>query len=101
MSRGNCPRNPDGTYNAIDSFNSANPIIDNAVKDAGNTPDSVFLIYDTKTTEGLHIFNQGIRLASNGAPLNTVPLCVNATDGSFRVGFEGRGLTVLLTDASS
>ncbi len=78
------------------AITSANPAIRNAVASPTTPPANIFLLDDKGAATPLQLFGDKIRLAAPSAPL-----CVNATAGKFRVGFEGGGQTVLLTDKST
>lgn len=85
----------DGIYAGSPSFTYANSHIQNEVRSPSTPPSNVFLIDDTGGTTPLQLFSKKIATKDPN-----MPLCVNATSGNFRIGFNGKGRTVLLTDAS-
>jgi len=85
-----------GIYPGDAGASYANKAIENEAKNPSTPPSNIFLVDDKGSTAPLQLFGEKIELADR-----TQPLCVKAAGGSFRVGFEGKGLTVLLTDKSS
>jgi hypothetical protein len=57
------------------------------------TPHNIFLIQEDDTARYLDIFAEKVFLDDP-----TQPLCVEARSGKFRLGFEGRGRTVLISN---
>ncbi len=79
--------NPGATY-------PANGVIEAELRFPSQpAPNNIFLVFD-KSTEPLQFF--GEKVVVEGEKV----LCVNATSGKFRVGFTGRGRTVIVSDES-
>jgi hypothetical protein len=85
-----------GIYPGTSIASYANKVIEHEVKSPSMPPNNIFLVDDKGVTAPLQLFGDKIALDNPAQPL-----CINATGGTFRVGFEGKGLTVLLTDKSS
>lgn len=82
----------DGIYEDNAGFSNPNRVIADAVRHPESPPKNIFLVYDDGTTEPLG-WGEKVALTEPDEEL-----CINRTSGTFIVGFEGRGRTVLLTD---
>lgn len=70
-----------------------NKIIDEEVSNPSSPPHNIFLIHEDGTTRYVDFFGDKVSLA-----IPNKPLCINATSGKFRLGFGGKGRTVIISD---
>jgi len=86
--------NGDGIYDDTSETYPANSVIEAELKYPSQpAPNNIFLVFD-KSTEPLQFFAEKVVVEDKDV------LCVNATSGKFRVGFTGRGRTVIVSDKS-
>ncbi len=95
---------PDGSYGAAIpafAYPSVPAIQVEAQHPSQPAPNSVFLIRQDGAAEPLGFFSD--RIATSASPRQSADyvLCIDATGGRFRIGYDGKGRTVLLSDANA
>lgn len=94
-----------GIYAGTESFSESYPAINAEITSPSTPPASVFVLLEDKSLKPLQLFSKKIDIpgqlpedAADGSVGGAV-ICIPTTGGRFRVGMEGKGRRVVITDA--
>jgi hypothetical protein len=82
----------DGYADGIPGFTHEYASVQSEARRPSDPPNSIFLV-EKGVARALQLYSDRVTVAGDA-------LCVNETSGRFRIGMEGKGRTVVLSDAS-